>query len=277
MTASTTSGPRSSSSKVDTQTLFVTAVASAIAAYACSKLWAPGTLVAAAFTPVVVAILKDVVGRSTDVVTRAVPIRGVVRSAAKPPSDGAGAPTEVQPPPVIPPVVGAPFGDPLAPPIVQPPLVDLASDVGEDPTARVPQPGQVTYHDAGNGRRKGLRVAIITGLLGFLVATVVLTVPELVAGGSASGDGRGTTLFGGGKDRKDDTETKTTQPSEQSPAAPAPQTTVTVPVPAPEDDTTIVPPQTEPVPPAGGDGAPTPEVPDTGGAPAPGPVEPPPG
>lgn len=268
MTASATSGPRSSSSKVDTQTLFVTAVASAIAAYACSKLWAPGTLVAAAFTPVVVAILKDVVGRSTDVVTRAVPVRGVVRSAAKPPSDSADAPTEVQPPPYIPPVVGAPFGDPLAPPLLQPPLPD---DVGEDPTARVPQPGQVTYHDGGNGRRKGLRVAIVTGLLGFLVATVVLTVPELVVGGSASGNGRGTTLFGGGKDR--DTETKTTPSSEQSPAAPAPQTTVT----APEDDTTTVPPQTEPPPPAGGDGAPTPEVPDTGGAPAPGPVKPPPG
>jgi len=270
MTASATSGPRSSSSKVDTQTLFVTAVASAIAAYACSKLWAPGTLVAAAFTPVVVAILKDVVGRSTDVVTRAVPVRGVVRSAAKPPSDGADAPTEIQPPPYIPPVVGAPFGDPLAPLLMQPPLPD---DVGEDPTARVPQPGQVTYHDGGNGRRKGLRVAIVTGLLGFLVATVVLTVPELVAGGSAAGNGRGTTLFGGGKDRDDDTETKTTPSSEQSPAAPAPQTTVTV----PEDDTTTVPPQTEPVPPAGGDGAPAPEDPDTGGAPAPGPVEPPPG
>lgn len=268
MTASATSGPRSSSSKVDTQTLFVTAVASAIAAYACSRLWAPGTLVAAAFTPVVVAILKDVVGRSTDIVTRAVPVRGVVRSAAKPPSDGADAPTEIQPPPYIPPVVGAPFGDPLAPLLVQPPLPD---DVGEDPTARVPQPGQVTYHDGGNGRRKGLRVAIVTGLLGFLVATVVLTVPELVAGGSAAGNGRGTTLFGGGKDR--DTETKTTPSSEQSPAAPAPQTTVT----APEDDTTTVPPQTEPPPPAGGDGAPTPEAPDTGGAPAPGPVEPPPG
>lgn len=256
------------------QTLFVTAVASAIAAYACSKLWAPGTLVAAAFTPVVVAVLKDVVGRSTNVVARAVPIRGVVRSAAKPPSDGAGAPTEVQPPPYIPPVVGAPFGDPLAPPVVQPPPL---RDDGEDPTARVPQSGQVTYHDGGGRSRKGLRVAIVTGLLGFLVATVVLTVPELVAGGSASGNGRGTTFFGGGKDRDDDTETKTTPSSEQSPAAPAPQTTVTVPVPAPEDETTIVPPQTEPPPPAGSDGAPTPEVPDTGGAPAPGPVEPPPG
>ncbi len=41
----------------DVKTLFLTAGASAAAAYASSKLWAPGTLAAAAFTPVLVAIL----------------------------------------------------------------------------------------------------------------------------------------------------------------------------------------------------------------------------
>ncbi len=73
--------PPSSRTGIDISTLFYTAAASAAAAYTCSKLWAPGTLAAAAFTPVLVAILKEALAKSTEVVTRAVPVRGVVRSA----------------------------------------------------------------------------------------------------------------------------------------------------------------------------------------------------
>ena len=50
---------------------------------------------------------------------------------------------------------------------------------------------------------RGWRLAVVTGLLGFLIAAVVLTVPELVAGRSASDGARDTTIFGGGgKDRE---------------------------------------------------------------------------
>src|SRR3954447_2917982 len=69
---------------VDLPTLVVTAIASAAAAYVTSVIWAPGTLAAAAFTPVLVALLKEALFKPVEVVTRAVPVRGVVRSAPPP-------------------------------------------------------------------------------------------------------------------------------------------------------------------------------------------------
>jgi hypothetical protein len=174
---------------IDLTTLLITAVASAAAAYTCSKIWAPGTLASAAFTPVLVAIIKEALARPTQAVTRAVPVRGVVRSS---------------PPP-------AEHGDAPAPP--EPPPLD-----------RVPQAGEVSYHSTRSSARRW-RMAIITGLLGFVIAVLVLTVPELVAGRSASGGG-GTTLFGGQQRRQ---ETQTTTAPARTVTVPTP--TVTVPAP----------------------------------------------
>ncbi len=180
---------------VDVRTLFLTACASAGAAYACSKIWAPGTLASAAFTPVLVAILKEALAKPTDVVARAVPVRGVVRSA----------------------------------PGQEPP---------EDRTARVPQAGELRSHTPSR-RTRGWRLAVITGLLGFLVSAVVFTVPELVAGRSAGDGDRGTTIFGGGS-AKSERSTTTTVPVKTTTA---PATTVT----APATQTVTVPPATQTV------------------------------
>jgi hypothetical protein len=180
---------------IDLATLLITAVASAVAAYTCSKIWAPGTLASAAFTPVLVAIIKEALARPTQAVTKAVPIRGVVRSTP---------PASPQP------------DEPSEPP----------------PLQRVPQPGEVTYHSAGASSRRW-RLAIITGLLGFLVCVLVFTLPELVAGRSATGGDRGTTLFGGSHERKRE-QTKTTTAPARTVTAPTP----TVTVPAPTQTTT---------------------------------------
>jgi hypothetical protein len=187
---------RNGSGGIDLTTLLVTAAASAAAAYTCSKIWAPGTLASAAFTPVLVAILKEALARPTQAVTRAVPVRGVVRSA--PPASQAGEPPASQ--------------------AEEPPSLD-----------RVAQPGEVAYyHHSPVASRRRWRMAIITGLLGFLVAVLVLTVPELVTGRSASGGGRGTTIFGGQpRESKQPTQTTTT-PARTVTATP----TVTVPAPA---------------------------------------------
>lgn len=211
----------------DVKTLFLTACASAAAAYASSKLWAPGTLAAAAFTPVLVAILKEALAKPTDAVARAVPVRGVLRSAQGPqPPDanwsathgGAGAPGDEH----------------------------VALEPVTDPAARVAQPGEIQYH--GNGRRtRGWRLAVVTGLLGFLICAVVFTVPELLAGGSASGGGRDTTIFGGGKDDDDRSApavTKTTTVKTRT-VTPPPATTVKVPPPV---TVTTPPPKPAPAP-----------------------------
>jgi hypothetical protein len=204
---------------IDVPTLLITAAASAGAAYVCSQVWAPGTLASAAFTPVLVAVLKEALARPTEVVVRAVPVRGVVRSATR---EGAQ--------------------QPAAPP---PPEVERVAQQGEL---------QGLSHA---GPRRAWRAAIATGLLGFLLAAVVVTVPELVAGKAASGGDRGTTLFGGQERSRSESEQTPTQTTT------SPTETLTVPkaetVTVPPAETTTLPPATTPVPPA----ETTPEPPGT--------------
>jgi hypothetical protein len=230
----------SSGTSVDLTTLVLTAVASAAAAYACSKIWAPGTLASAAFTPVLVALIKEGLARPAKVVTQAVPpIRGVVRSASGPSG------TEVHE------SLPAPAPEPAAP--------DLE---------RVAQPGEISYHSSGMSTARRWRLAIITGLLGFVIAALVFTVPELIAGA------RTTTYFGGGGSHGAAPVQTTTVPG-QTVTQPPPVTVTqppavtvtappvaTTPVPAPEV-TTTTPATTTPTPaPSGaGSAAPGPAVP----------------
>ena len=192
---------------IDAKTLAITAAASAGAAYVTSQVWAPGTLGAAATFPVLIALLKETLARPKEVVTRVVPVRGVVRSASP---DGEAEP----------------------------------AGPSEPPVERVPQAGEIP------GRSRPVaghawKMAFVTGLLGFVIAAVIITVPEFVAGKSASGD-RQTTLFGGERssERDDETETDTeTEPTQTRGVPPA--ATVTV----PPAQTTTVPPPTTTVPP----------------------------
>ena len=203
---------------VDVQTLVITAVASACAAYVTSELWAPGTLASAAITPVIVALVKEALAKPADVVTRAVPVRGVVRSATR--SD-------------------EPY-DPIQP--------------FEPRDVRVPQQGEIPGRSVAAPRR-AWKVAVATGLLGFLVAAVIITVPEFLAGSSAAGGDRQTTFFGGKKSASPDpsSTTTTTTPAETTTVPPA--GAVTVP---PVETTTVPPAETTTVPPAEPETAPPP-------------------
>ena len=58
--------PPQRSGNVDLITLVITAIASAVAAYVTSQLWADGTLIAAALTPVIVALVKEALARPVD-------------------------------------------------------------------------------------------------------------------------------------------------------------------------------------------------------------------
>jgi hypothetical protein len=217
---------RSSSSGIDLPTLAITAIASAAAAYICSQVWAPGTLASAAVMPVLVAVMKEALSRPAQAVSQAVPVRGVVRSARH-----ADEPPELRAP--IDPVAG-----------------------------RVSQQGEI-QGPSRSRRGRGWRTAIITGLLGFLVGAVIITVPELLAGQAASGSQGQTTLFGSPQrsgDSATPTETNTTTVPTDTITVP-PAETVTVP-PSTVIPTTTVPPDqarsvpeapapttTEPVPP----------------------------
>ena len=58
---------------IDLTTLLLSAIASAVAAYVTSKIWAPGTLFSAAMSPVIVALVKEGLRKPTEVVANVVP------------------------------------------------------------------------------------------------------------------------------------------------------------------------------------------------------------
>lgn len=182
--------------------------------------------------PVLIALLKEAYAKPADVVTRVVPVRGVVRSTA-------------------------PGGDdPVGPEPVQP-----AAPAAE----RVPQPGEVQGRSRGRAGH-AWKMAVVTGLLGFLIAAVIITVPEFIAGSSAAGGDRQTTFFGGDTDSSDSEEsedaTNTTTIPDDTEGLP-PGGTVTVP---PAETTTVPPAQTTTVPPAGSEPV-LPDEPDPGSEP----------
>ncbi|HEU4976444.1 MAG TPA: hypothetical protein VFT50_15225 [Baekduia sp.] len=220
-------------------TLVLSAIASAVSAYVTSKVWAPGALGAAAMSPVIVALVKEALRKPTDLVSSAVPAprfrTRVPPRAEELPDDlsqrfGAGAP-----PPFPPPRSGAPEG-----------------------------PVRVYSTRA---RRLRWRLALVTGLLGFLLCVLFYTVPEVITGHSVVHSGKKTTLWGGHRHQTSTTPSTTTTtttstaPQQQTTTeAPpvrtvtAPPETVTVASPAATTPQTTVPamPTTATPPPAGG-------------------------
>ncbi len=127
-------------------------------------------------------------------------------------------------------------------------------------------------------RRRALRLAVLTGLVAFVIGAVALTTGELVLGGAVGG-GERTTVFGGSDRRSSDRD------RDDGPATTEGRT-VTETVPAPATDGETVPEATEPAPttttptePAPGRTTPTVPAPTTPTTPAPGaaPGGPPPG
>jgi hypothetical protein len=251
---------------IDLTTLFLSAVASAAAAYVTSRIWAPGTLFSAAMSPVIVALVKEGLRKPTEVVTSAVP--SLTRpSIARGSAGGAASAGSA---------VGAP-----PPSARHEPLPDDLGDhleAGAPPAFPPPQPG----HEAGpvrvystRGRRLRWRLAVVTGLLGFGICVVLYTVPEIIRGKSVNGSGRPTTLFSTHRSKQADkstttttTTTTTTAPQQTTTTAPRttteptqtvtqtvttpadPPLTGTTPAPAPQQTPTTTTPPAQPAPPA---------------------------
>jgi hypothetical protein len=189
----------SSSNGIELTTLFISAIASAVAAYVVSKIWAAGTLFGAAFTPVIVALVKEALRRPTEKVAdvastaAAVVPLGWTRSSA---SDGGLVPDPGAPEPLPVRDPDAPVTDPDAPHVVLPPVVA---------TEHAP----VSVYST-RGRRLRWRLAVVTGLLGFVVCVLVYTVPELVSGDSIGRHGSSATTIFGGHSRKHSRSTTST-------------------------------------------------------------------
>ena len=186
---------------VSFETLVVAALSSAIAAIVVSQFWQGGTPIAAAVTPVIVSLVSEGLRR---------PMRSeaVRRSASRAVELGATPVrryrTSEQP--VLMP--GGPERDRRERPTE--PLMPATN--GERPPD---EPTYSVYRPENGARpswrerlsRRRVKIAVITGLMAFVIAGLVLTLPELLFGGSVTGTDRNTTFFGGGdKDRGGDRE-----------------------------------------------------------------------
>ena len=125
------------------------------------------------------------------------------------------------------------------------------------------EPNEVSVYSSSGGRK--WKVAVITGLLAFVVAVAALTLPELVSGRSIVSGGKRTTLFQGHRST-----TTTTTPSTQTQTVTqtVPTATVTQTVPSTQTtppaatqttpaQTTPAQPQSTPTAPSGGATTPT--------------------
>ncbi len=201
--ASQTRQAREADRKLSVQTLAIASISSALAAVIVSQFWKSGTAPAAAITPVVITVLSEMLHKPTQVIKSKVTGE---RTALLPEGAGAGAPaqkTEV--------AVGAPAADHEASrPAAEerpPPLRDEDGDaVPSDERATREAP--ISYHKAGtNGgppstfdslrQRVNMKIVVATAALAFVIGAAILTVPELVTGGSVGKTSGGTTLFGG--------------------------------------------------------------------------------
>jgi hypothetical protein len=189
------SSEQRTSSGVNLKTLLIAAAASATAAFIVPMIWKPGTVFAAAMTPVIVAIVSELLKRPVDTVS-AVAVRRTPGGAAilEPPQrkqEEPGGAAILEPPPPSP---DETF-DPLAPP----PTEELEALPDESAAPRAEH------------RRRPLtarqwKLALATGLIAFAAVVVFFTASELVTGNQVSTGGARTTFFGGSSSKKSDTD-----------------------------------------------------------------------
>jgi hypothetical protein len=255
------------------QTLVIAAVASGVAAIVVSHFWQNGTVLAAAMTPVLVSVVKEALRRpmESDVVRRSASKVSKVATVALPTTSGSTRPGDrpSTPASTLPPR-GAGNGNGNGDVVMAGPRRTYGSD-GKETTG------------AGAGWRQRLRgprlrLAIITGLLAFVVAVAALTLPELIFGGSVTSSGGRTTIFGGGSDSaskdkkakdeqsdKNGSDTNSQDESNQQDQSTQPQdsseqpTTPSQPEATGPEETPSQPETTEPAP--SGGGAPVPSTP----------------
>jgi hypothetical protein len=220
--------------RVNLRTLAIASAASATAAVVTSRLWIAGTWIAAALTPVLVALISEMLHRPTEKIAQRLTTErdALIREQA---------PVELAPDQVPP---AAPVRDP----------------------APMPESGVRVYRSAATpGRRGKIAIGAVlgTGGLALLIAVVALTVPELLAGGAiVKGEGK-TTLFSGKTKSSAEEPKEPASTNESTEEEPQPTEQETAPEDTTTEPTTTTPPgepttTTPPAEPPPGETAPTP-------------------
>jgi hypothetical protein len=200
MASQTRQREREESSRLSLRTLVIASVASATAAVVTSQFWVRGTWIAAAMTPVIVALVQELLHRPTERIATAL----TADRAALSPRAGRRAHTGVRE------ELGAPR---------EPDAAERAARREAERSARAAAEAPVSVYGRGPRRPARRKLAIgaiaVTAVLAFSVAAVALTVPELITGQSLGGGDNATTLFGGKSRKKKDTQEA--QPQQTTP------------------------------------------------------------
>jgi hypothetical protein len=205
---------RKQESGLSITTLVIASCSSLVAAAVVSRVWGGGTLVGAAVTPVIVALVSEGLKKPATVIST---VRETRTSTGRydPVAEGRRGLRE---------------GD-----------LAMASR-----TRPAPERERSVHRAGRRAPRRPLILAIVTGLVAFAIAAVVLTSSDLVLGRSVTGTGNRTTLWSGPsrdtqtKDKTQDTTTDKTTPSQTTttttpttttPTSTTPTTTTTTPTP----------------------------------------------
>lgn len=207
------------------RTLLVASAASAAAAAVTSQLWIAGTWVAAALTPVLVALISEAMHRPTERIARAWTSE---RSAARAPRSE----STTRPEPTA--LEGTP-----------------------GPVRVYRQPSRRAAPTLSR-RRLALGAVAATAAIAFVVGIALLTTIDLVSGGSVGKGSARTTVFGGGGSTKNDNTEDAAPTNQASPDAqrgpesttgtdePTPTESAPEPEPPASDTTPVAPPATPP-------------------------------
>jgi hypothetical protein len=218
-------------SGVSFQTLVIASAASAVASFAASRIWGAGTLISAAATPVIVALVAEFLRRPVQTVAataKRVPtvqtLPAVRKRAFAAPGDATRVvedPTRVSTDSVTPDERPAPAGQPDP---------DRRVEPQADSTPAV-DPGTITPAET-NAWRPRWQAVVVTGLLAFAIVVALYTVPDLLAGHSITGNGQPTTFFSSSanvKKKATPTSTVTTTTTVTTVTKTVPATTTTQP------------------------------------------------
>jgi hypothetical protein len=220
--------------RLNGRTLAIASAASASAALVTSQLWIAGTWIAAALTPVLVALIAELLTRPTERITRALT------------NDSPAVFPRAEDP--APRISRAPEPDPDAPPV----RISRGPEPNPNaPPVRVYRSGASEPSAAPRGGRRRRKIAVgmvaTTAAIAFVIAALLITVPELIAGQSIGQAERGTTLLGG-KPRAKRQASEDKQRKEQTPATTTPETTETTTAPDEEQPTATTPAPSETAP-----------------------------
>jgi hypothetical protein len=224
--------------RLNTRTLAIASIASASAAAVTSQLWIAGTWVAAALTPVLVALISEAVHRPTERIARAwTTERGEARMSR------AQTPTREEPAELT----GT----------AGPVRVYRQTSQGAEPARRGTAAGTRLSRPMTLSRRRiAIGGVLATAGIAFLIALVAITAGDLVTGGSIGKGSHRTTFFSGDKNteqKQDSTQdpasTQPDQQQEQQPDQQRDEPTTTTPAPEEEpSDTAPAPTPTESAP-----------------------------